>query len=64
MNATVKQFKDGLEETKTIYPYDDDKTYIQTRNLESLSHNHLDIVTKDEKTGILIEMSKNIAREN
>lgn len=63
MNGTVKQFKEALEEMKTIYPYDDNKTVIQTRDIISLGNNHLSIATKDEKTGILIEMSKSINPE-
>lgn len=63
MNGTVKQFKEALEEMKTIYPYEDDKTVIQTRDAISLGNNHLSISTKDEKTGILIEMSKSITPE-
>ena len=63
MNGTVKQFKEALEEMKTIYPYEDDKTVIQTRDTISLGNNHLSIATRDEKTGILIEMSKSINPE-
>lgn len=63
MNGTVKQFKETLEEMKTIYPYEDDKTVIQTRDIISLGNNHLSIATKDEKTGILVEMSKRIDPE-
>ena len=63
MNGTVKQFKEALEEMKTIYPYEDDKTVIQTRDIISLGNNHLSIATRDEKTGILIEMSKSINPE-
>lgn len=63
MNGTVKQFKDALDEMKTIYPFEDEKTRIQTRDMIELSHNHLSIVTKDEKTGVWIEMSKKIVDE-
>lgn len=63
MNGTVKQFKEALEEMKTIYPYEDDKTIIKTRDAISMGNNHLSIATKDEKTGILIEMSKSINPE-
>lgn len=64
MNGTVKQFKDALEEMKAIYPYKDDKTVIQTRDIRTFGNNHLSIATKDEKTGILVEMSKSIDTEN
>jgi hypothetical protein len=63
MNGTVKQFKEALEEMKTIYPYQDEKTVIQTRNAINMGHNHLSIATRDEKTGILVEMSKSIEVE-
>lgn len=58
MNGTVKQFKDALDEMKTIYPFQDDKTYISTNNLIDHSNSCLSIATKDEKTGISIEMTK------
>lgn len=62
MTGTVKQFKDTLEEMKTVYPYDDEKTFIQTRDVATIGHNHLSLVTTDEKTGILIEMSKSVVK--
>ncbi len=64
MTGTVKQFKDTLEEMKSIYPFDDEKTYIQTRDIVNLGHDHLSLATTDEKTGILIEMSKKVTRDN
>lgn len=64
MNGTVRQLKRTLEEMKSIYPYEDDKTYIRIANIEDLSNSHLFIRTTDEKTGILIEMSKDMARGN
>lgn len=60
MHGTVKQFKEALDEMKTIYPYEDEKTRLSTMCPESLVHNTLNIVTQDEKTGIYISMSKNI----
>lgn len=64
MTGTVKQFKDTLEEMRSIYPFKDDKTYIQTRDIVSLGHDQLSLATTDEKTGILIEMSKKVTRGN
>lgn len=63
MTKTVKWFKDALDEMKNIYPFDDSKTYIQTRDIIKLEHDHLSIRTIDEKTGILIEMSKKADKE-
>lgn len=40
------------------------KTRIQTRNMMELSHSYLSIATKDEKTGVLIEMSKIVDERN
>ena len=59
-DANVKQFLDALNEMKTIYPFDEEKTIFCTRDFASLRHNVLSIRTQDEKTGIYIEMSKNL----
>ena len=63
MNGTVKQFKDTLEVMRNVYPFDDAKTRMQTRDILSLDQNHLSIVTQDEKTGVWIEMSRNLVTE-
>jgi hypothetical protein len=60
VGGTVKQFKDALEEMRAIYPFDDEKTQICTRNERALMENQLSIITTDEKTGIFIQMSKEI----
>lgn len=60
MGATVKQFLDTLEEMRSIYPFEDDKTRLSTNNRNSFDHNALTIVTKDERTGVWVEMSKDI----
>ena len=60
MNGTVEQFKDAIEEMRTIYPFDDDETFMSTYDLNSGSHDHLQIHVVDEKTGIDIIMSKRI----
>jgi hypothetical protein len=59
-DGTVKQFLDALEEMRTIYAFDDEKTILCTRDFQSLSHCALSIRTQDEKTGVYIEMSKNL----
>ena len=64
MNGTVKQFKDTLEVMRKVYPFEDDKTRMQTRSLETLDHNHLSIVTQDEKTGVWVEMSRDLVKED
>ena len=63
MNGTVKQFKDTLEVMRKVYPFDDAKTKMQTRDILSLDHNHLSIVTQDEETGVWIEMSRNLVTD-
>lgn len=63
MNGTVKQFKDTLEIMRTVYQFEDAKTRMQTRDITSLDHNHLSIVTQDEKTGVWIEMSRDLVTE-
>lgn len=60
MNGTVRQFKDAIEELRTIYPFDDDKAFMSTYDLKSCSPNYLQIRAVDEKTGIEIIMSKRI----
>lgn len=60
MGGTVKQFLDTLEEMRTIYPFENDKTKLSTHSHTSCDHNALTIVTKDEKTGIWIELHKDI----
>lgn len=62
-NATVKQFKDALEKMKSIYPFDDEKTRLCTRDVFSNLHRTLSIITTDERTGVVIEMSKLFSNE-
>lgn len=61
--GTVKQFIDILDEMRTIYPFEDDKTRLSTHNIETISHNAVTIVTQDKETGIWIELSKAIKQE-
>lgn len=58
MIGTVKQFKDILEEMKTIYPYKDEDTILSTNNRKTMHHDALEISTTDEETGIKIVMAK------
>lgn len=58
MRGTVKQFKDMLEEMKTIYEYDDEKTHLSTHNVFTMNHDSLEISTIDERTGVKIVMAK------
>ena len=62
-NGTVKQFLSAFEEKRTIYSFKDEETHICTLDQMSRCHNRLSVVTKDEKTGIYISMSKELTRE-
>lgn len=58
---TLQQFYDVLEDMRTIYPFEADKTYLgNLRDLPSDSLMNVEILTKDEKTGIQIVMSKGV----
>lgn len=58
---TLQQFYDVLEDMRTIYPFEADKTYLgNLRDLPSDSLINVEILTKDEKTGVQIVMSKGV----
>lgn len=61
--GTVKQFLEALEEMRTIYKFVDERTQISTRDSMVNAHNCLTIVTTDENTGVVIEMTKRIPRK-
>lgn len=63
MRGTIKQFKEMLEEMKTIYDYDDAETIMSTHNILTGRNDYLEIKTVDEKTGITILMAKELCRE-
>ena len=58
--GTVKQFKDALEEMRTVYNFDDEKTRIDLREPFTNNANKLTVLTIDEKTQTFITMSKSI----
>jgi hypothetical protein len=62
-DGTVKQFLNVLDEMRTIYAFKDEETRICTLDPMSRYHNRLTIMTKDEKTGINISMSKELTNE-
>lgn len=58
---SIKQFNDVISEMKTIYPFDDDKTFISNlKDRISNSQRCVEIVTTDKNTGINILMSKSV----
>lgn len=63
MRGTVKQFTDGLEKMRSIYPFDDNKTRLSTFDIGTRNPYNLQISTRDEKTGIMICMEKDIKEE-
>lgn len=62
-DGTVKQFLDALDEMRTIYPFEDDKTTMHTLDPYTHQHGLLRIFTRDERTGIHIEMLKDVVGE-
>ena len=60
MVGTVKQFKDMIEEMRSIYPFDDEKAYMSIHDLATRENSRLQIHVKDEKTGVLIVMEKHV----
>ena len=61
MVGTVKQFKDMIDEMRSIYPFEDEKAYMSTHNLVTYDNSKLQIQVKDEKTGVLIVMEKHVS---
>ena len=60
MVGTIKQFKDMIEEMKSIYPFDEEKAYMSTHDLMTRDNRKLQIQVTDEKTGILVVMEKHV----
>lgn len=58
MIGTVKQFKDMIEEMRTIYPFKDEETRLSTHNILTMNHTTLEVSTIDKETGIKIVMAK------
>lgn len=59
IGLTIKALNETLKEMATIYEYNEEKTAIRIENdvrrcVDSVVH----IRTKDEKTGILVELMK------
>lgn len=61
--GTVKQFLTALEEMRTVYLFDDEKTSVSINHNPIGREGRLSVSTTDERTGIVIEMSKNIMGE-
>lgn len=62
---SLQQFYDVLEEMRTIYPFEADKTYLgNLRDLPSDSMKNVEILTTDANTGIQIILSKAVRGKN
>ena len=56
---TVEALYKTLDEMKTIYPYENEKTIFKLEgNIVTCQDSIVTIETKDEKTGIWVKMSK------
>lgn len=61
--ATVKQFMDAIEEMRKVYPFKDESARMAIMDFHRMTPNHLTVITTDEKTGVVITMSKDIPGE-
>ena len=58
---TIKQFKETVEEMRTVYPFKDENAYLgNLRDIKSDEMRQIDIHTMDEKTGVFIVLSKGV----
>lgn len=61
---SLRQFNKTIEEMRSIYPFRDDKTMLgELRDMSSNSHRRVEIITRDEDTGITIVMQKGVDDE-
>ena len=58
--CTVKRFLTVLEEMRTIYPFDEEKTKVSINHNHMNLEEHLWVATTDERTGVVIEMTKTL----
>lgn len=61
---SLGQFNKTIEEMRSIYPFRDDKTMLgELRDAYSNTQRRVEIITKDEDTGITIVMQKEVNNE-
>lgn len=61
---SLTQMKEVLDEMRSIYKYDDTKTYLgDLRDLNSGSQRRVEIMTVDEKMDVTVVMSKKVKPE-
>ena len=64
MAITVKSLFETLEEMKTIYPFQDEKTLLNLgRSMERCEGSLVEIQTTDDKTGIKVALAKDASWE-
>lgn len=58
---SITQLKSTLDEMRKVYKFDDDKTYFANMHDKiSDSQRHVEIISRDEATGVNIVMSKDV----
>lgn len=58
---TIAQFKETVEEMRTVYPFADENAYLgNLKDIRSNEMRQIDIHAIDEKTGVLIILSKGV----
>lgn len=61
---SLTQMKEVLDEMRSVYKYDDTKTYLgDLRDLNYDQQRRVEIMTVDEKTDVTIVMSKGVKLE-
>lgn len=61
---SLAQFNKTIEQMRSIYPFRDDKAMLgELRDLCSNSQRSVEIITRDEDTGITIVMQKGVDDE-
>lgn len=58
MNGTLEQFFETIAELKTIYPFENDKTYLTTFDVVAQCNRRVQLTTKDEQTGATVLIEK------
>ena len=62
---SLAQMKEVLDEMRSIYKYDDARTYLgKLRDLRDNSQRCVEIMTVDEKTDITVVMNKRVKLED
>lgn len=64
IGMSLAQFNKAIEEMRSIYPFEDDKAVLgNLKDMLSDSQRRVEIITRDEDTGITIVMQKEVDNE-